>query len=485
MAAEIETPQLAAEKGYKSPISPAIIDGCIRIFDLIVVGTMGVCVYLFYTYYRQVNFESQYFASIIIATLIAAVIFQLLGAYAGDYIFSRSLRAGRLLVAWTITFGLILTIAFALKITDFYSRLWVVGWFIATAGALTVGRLVISAWILQLARQGRFGQRTLIIGAGEQGQRLAAHLDRRGEIRTRIIGFIDDRTTRVALKRGAYEVLGGVDHLMKLIRRGVVDQVFIALPGSAEDRLRSLICQLADAPIRISIAPDLIGFEFLDRSVVRVAQLPMLNVFERPISGWAQVSKAVEDRILAALLVVFFGPLMLLIALAIKLETRGPVFFRQTRHGFNYNEFRVWKFRTMHAESNITGGAVQAVRGDPRVTRVGRFLRRSSLDELPQLFNVLHGDMSLVGPRPLPIDLTAGGRKFEEVVEKFVARHKVKPGITGWAQVNGWRGETDTIEKIQMRVKYDLYYIENWSIWLDIAIIFRTIVVMFKDDNAY
>jgi Undecaprenyl-phosphate glucose phosphotransferase len=246
-----------------------------------------------------------------------------------------------------------------------------------------------------------------------------------------------------------------------------------------------LAFQLATTPVRICLAPDLIGFEFPKRSYTQVADVPTLLLFDRPISGWSYVFKAVEDYVLALLALIFFAPLLLLVALAIKLESPGPVFFKQQRMGFNNKLFEIWKFRTMCTDLADPDCEVQTTRNDSRVTRVGRFLRRSSLDEFAQLFNVLRGDMSLVGPRPHALETKAEGCLFAEVVDHYVARHKVKPGITGWAQVNGWRGETRTIEDIEKRVEYDLYYIENWSVWFDLVIILKTFVVVFSTKNAY
>jgi exopolysaccharide biosynthesis polyprenyl glycosylphosphotransferase len=212
----------------------------------------------------------------------------------------------------------------------------------------------------------------------------------------------------------------------------------------------------------------------------------MLHVFDRPISGWSWFIKMAEDYLVAIFVLVILSPLLFLIALAIKLDSRGPILFRQHRQGFNNAPIEIWKFRTMRTDSaNPEGAVIQATHHDPRVTRVGRFLRRLSLDELPQLVNVLRGEMSIVGPRPHAPGTRARGQLFEEAVERYAARHRVKPGITGWAQINGWRGETDTLEKIQKRVEHDLYYIDNWSIWLDLLIIVQTIAILFRDDRAY
>ena len=211
----------------------------------------------------------------------------------------------------------------------------------------------------------------------------------------------------------------------------------------------------------------------------------MLGVFDRPISGWNHALKAVEDIVLGQLFVLLASPILGLIALAIKLDSPGPILFRQVRYGFNNNTIEVMKFRTMYTHMEDRAADVLTTRDDPRVTRVGRFLRKWSLDELPQLFNVLRGEMSIVGPRPHGLAAKAAGRRYEEVTEHYAARHKVKPGITGWAQVNGWRGETDTVDKIKKRVEYDLDYIDNWSIWLDLYVIAKTVFVIFDNRDTF
>ena len=479
----MEVPYVAAANRHAKPVSAAVVGGCLRVLDILPVGLVGLSVYFIYIYSGR-GVSTQYLAALLMGVITSGILFQWLGAYDGDFLFSKWLRLNRILLGWGITGFVLLFAAFALKISGFYSRVWVITWFVATAGILSFGRIILSRWILSLAREGRFAQRTAVIGAGEQGERLAAHLSQVGDARIRIVGFFDDRKTRISLKTGGYELLGDTDHLMELIRRNMIDQVFIAIPWHAENRLRELIARLAMTPVSIHLAPDLIGFEFPDRPVSRVTQLPMFHIFDRPISGWANVSKTIEDWVFAALILLFAAPLMLLIALAIKIDSRGPVFFKQKRHGFNYNLFEVWKFRTMYATSADPDCEVQTTKDDPRVTRVGRFLRMSSLDELPQLFNVLRGDMSLVGPRPHAAATKAEGRLFAEVVDEYAARHRVKPGITGWAQVKGWRGETDSIEKIRKRVEADLYYIDNWSIWLDMVIIVMTVYILFKKENA-
>lgn len=477
--------QVAAPRFHTKPISPEIVAVGLRIFDPLVIGIGGSIVYFLNIFIRQAGANWQYFPSVLVGVLLSVIIFHMFGVYSGDFIFSKRLRLDRVLLAWVVTFAVMLTIAFAFKITGFYSRIWAVGWFTVTGAALVVTRLAISDWVLQMAREGRFALRTVILGAGEQGQRLAAHLSQIDDVRIHVLGFVDDRASRISLTNSRYRLLGNTDHLLKLIRQGMVDQVFLAFPWTAQERLRELSYRLAVTPIPIHLAPDLVGFEFADRPFTQIGQLPMLHLFDRPISGRALVLKTLEDWIFGSLLLIFVAPLMLIIALAIKIDSPGPVFFTQRRYGFNDNLFPVMKFRTMYSSLTDQECQTQTTKDDPRITRIGRFLRKSSLDELPQLFNVLSGHMSLVGPRPHAIATKADGHLFADVVDQYAARHRVKPGLTGWAQVNGLRGETDSIEKIRKRVEYDLYYIDNWSLWFDLIIILRTLVVLFKDENAY
>jgi exopolysaccharide biosynthesis polyprenyl glycosylphosphotransferase len=214
--------------------------------------------------------------------------------------------------------------------------------------------------------------------------------------------------------------------------------------------------------------------------------VPVLDVFDKPIADWDMVVKMVFDRVVGTLALIVLSPIMLLTAIAVKLDSRGPVFFRQKRYGFNNELIEVFKFRSMYVDQSDATAAKLVTKGDARVTRVGRFIRKTSLDELPQLFNVVFsGNLSLVGPRPHAVHAKAENQLYDEVVDGYFARHKVKPGITGWAQINGWRGETDTQDKIQRRVEHDLYYIENWSVLFDLYILFMTPVSLLKTENAY
>jgi Undecaprenyl-phosphate glucose phosphotransferase len=468
------------------PFSPALVALFLRVFDQFIMGGLGLAVYFIYAYPGHGYVSVPYLISIGLALLLTGLIAHWIEAYGSDLVMARHLHVDRVLVAWAITFGLLLSIAFALKITDHYSRVWALSWFISAMSLLAVGRALLGRRIAHLAAQGRFANRTAIVGIGVQAARLAAHLEQHDSVRTRILGLVDDEGGLTPDWSCRWPLLGGIDALIEFIRAGRVDQVFVALPWQEEARLRNVVQQLAVTPIAIRLAPDLAAFGYAGRSFVQIAGLPMLHVFDRPISGWSWFIKMAEDYLVAIFVLVILSPLLFLIALAIKLDSRGPILFRQHRQGFNNAPIEIWKFRTMRTDSaNPEGAVIQATHHDPRVTRVGRFLRRLSLDELPQLVNVLRGEMSIVGPRPHAPGTRARGQLFEEAVERYAARHRVKPGITGWAQINGWRGETDTLEKIQKRVEHDLYYIDNWSIWLDLLIIVQTIAILFRDDRAY
>jgi Undecaprenyl-phosphate glucose phosphotransferase len=324
----------------------------------------------------------------------------------------------------------------------------------------------------------------VIVGAGELGLRLVEQLESRVP-EVRLIGIFDDRRDRVPHYLGAYPVLGTIDDLVAFAGRHRVDLVVVALPWSAESRLLACMRKLRNLPVDVRLCPDLIGFHLHGRGVAELAGVPLLAVYDRPLEGWGRVLKAFEDKVIAAAILLLTGPLMLAVAAAIRLESPGPALYRQKRNGFNNEIIEVLKFRTMYAERCADGteaGLRQASRGDPRVTRLGRMLRRLSLDELPQLLNVLRGEMSIVGPRPHAV---AHNRHYEPLIEGYLARHRVKPGITGWAQINGFRGATETVETMRRRVELDLHYIRNWSLLLDLRIIAATLLGGFTGSGAY
>jgi Undecaprenyl-phosphate glucose phosphotransferase len=389
--------------------------------------------------------------------------------------------AARLAVVALLLTGL----AFSFKISDQFSRIWLTVTVAASAALIWALRGVAAALIRRAAKTGVLTRTVAVIGAGGQAERLLARLANAEAPWTRVTGVFDDRSTRIAADVGGVPLRGTMDDLIAAIRRHEIDDVVITLPWSAEDRIVSIIARLRMLPVHLYLGDDLIGYHVGIRHRAFAAGVSIHEVVRAPLAGWNGFVKALEDKVLVFLALLFFIPLMGLIAAAIKLDSRGPVLFRQMRHGFNNELIEVFKFRTMHHTMRDENGETLTKKGDLRVTRVGRILRCTSLDELPQLFNVWNGTMSMVGPRPHPTRAKAGQRLYDEVVLEYAARHRVKPGITGWAQVNGWRGDTDSEEKIERRVEHDLYYIENWSLWLDVRILFATILLGWVHKNAY
>jgi len=474
---------MRSSNGRRDWVSPAVVVGLLRLTDAAVVLFAAIAAYLT-RFHSFEEFGTLEVYAGVLAVLLATNIFQLAGLYAFPQLTNLFVQSGRILLAWAAVTLSLLALGFMTKapLVD-TSRLWVGLWFVYGFFGLFTARLVLKHQIHRWQQGGRLTRNLVIVGAGEHGQRLIEHLGRHGETAERVIAVFDDRRERVPSSIEGLPVLGGVDDLLVFARQNPIDQVIVALPWDAENRLLTLMKKLRSLPVDVRLCPDMIGFHLPHRQVTHVGGVPMLNVFEKPLAGWNYIVKNFEDRVLAAMILVLILPLVLLISLVIKLDSRGPVLFRQKRYGFNNELIDVFKFRTMYVDRCENGPIVaQATRHDPRVTRVGRILRRTSLDELPQFINVLMGTMSIVGPRPHAV---AHNEQYSRLIDEYLARHRVKPGITGWAQVNGLRGETETLEKMEQRVRYDLYYIENWSLLFDIRIILRTVFVGFSHPNAY
>lgn len=476
----------ARSNAGRTPLLLDITTFLLRALEALAVGASALILSTFFLDDLPADLAASYTTAALIATVFFAGLAEVTGCYDVDVRFSVRQAWSRMLTAWLATGMFMLTLGFLLKVSEDFSRGWAIGWLVFGGFLLLVVRVAGTGWMRRLKRQGMFNQRVAIFGASSQGDRLANYILGNEKLTIDLVGFYDDRMPdRLPSREVDLPMMGNLDALIERIRAGEVDQVIVALPWSAETRLQSVVAELAITPVRIRLAPDLASFAFAQRPVVLLGDLPVMTLFERPISGFDQVTKKLEDLVLASLILLLISPVLLLSAIAIKLDSRGPVFFRQDREGFNNQRFRIWKFRSMKVEQCETDSIRQATRDDDRITRVGRFLRRTSIDELPQLFNVLSGEMSLVGPRPHAPSTRAGNKLFSDVVATYAARHKVKPGITGWAQVCGWRGETDTEEKLLKRLEHDLYYIENWSLPFDIYIIIRTAAAAAFQKTAY
>jgi Undecaprenyl-phosphate glucose phosphotransferase len=364
---------------------------------------------------------------------------------------------------------------------------WLAGFYGVGLVALVGSRMCLYGLVRHWTAEGRLDRRAVIVGGGDAGEMLTDALKHQRDSDVHVIGLFDDRgEDRAPALCAGLQKLGTVDDLVSFARATRVDLVIFSLPISAEGRILQMLKKLWVLPVDIRLSAHSNKLQFRPRSYSYIGTVPVIDVFDRPITDWDVVMKWLFDKVVGGLALIAAAPVMAIVALAIKLDSRGPVFFKQKRYGFNNELIEVFKFRSMYIDQTDATATKLVTKDDPRVTRVGRFLRKMSLDELPQLINVaIKGDLSLVGPRPHALHAKAENQLYDEVVDGYFARHRVKPGITGWAQINGWRGETDTNEKIQRRVEHDLYYIENWSVLFDCYILARTPFALFSGENAY
>jgi Undecaprenyl-phosphate glucose phosphotransferase len=419
----------------------------------------------------------------LIAAWVAAVCLRLGDTYRLSRLLSRAAQFRWLAVA-------LLAGAGALALADMIARVaarpplsGVALWLAVNALLLGAVRLATVRFAARLRRDGRLARRVALVGATDLARAFAAELAGCGDSGIDIVGVYDDRAAAAVAERADPPFLGDVAQLVGDAEHGMLDAVVIALPASNAARIARLGDQLGDLVLDVFVAADIAALPF--RQLRSLGGVPVGLLAQRPLSDWQVVQKALFDRVVAALLLLACGPVLLLLALLVRLDSPGPALFRQRRIGFNNQPFDCLKFRTMHHHLRDALADRQATRGDPRVTRVGHWLRRLSLDELPQLLNVLSGEMSLVGPRPHAPNTKAASRLFQDVVAGYARRHRVKPGITGWAQVNGWRGETRTEEAIEQRVLHDLDYIRHWSLARDLRILLMTAVRICTDPHAF
>lgn len=444
--------------------------------------TIGVTLYISQWLVGQPPSDRSY-----VAILSTILLFLVSAEFTGLYRSGLSRSADRELVSlfstWVMTLLLLSSVAFFSRHGEHFARSSILSWIVLAGAGLGLVRMLLRMAVEMLFHQGLAVRRCAIAGLNPLGVQFAENAQSTPENGLSIVGFFDDRVHQRLLKsvEGKLQLLGRLDDLAARARQGEFDTVFITLPMRAEARIRWLLEQLADSTANAYIVPDFFVFELLHSRWTQINGLPAVSIFETPLYGVDGWSKRAFDLILATCGLVVLLPVMLWCAVLVKLSSPGPIFFRQRRYGLDGREILVWKFRSMRACDN--GPVVnQATKEDPRITPIGRILRKTSLDELPQLFNVIEGSMSLVGPRP---HASAHNEHYRKLIRGYMLRHKVKPGITGLAQVEGFRGETETLDKMQARIDMDHRYIREWSIWLDMRIIFRTFAVVLKQENAY
>jgi Undecaprenyl-phosphate glucose phosphotransferase len=434
------------------------------------------------------DFNWDYLAAIFGMSAAAVVCFQAADLYEVQVFRGLLRQMTRMISAWAFVFLLFIGASFFAKLGSEVSRLWLSSFFFIGLAALIVERLLLRGMVRRWAREGRLDRRTIIVGSDQNGEKLVEALNLQADSDIEILGVFDDRNDSRALDTCAGAAkLGKVDDIVEFARRTRIDLVLFALPISAETRILDMLKKLWVLPVDIRLSAHTNLLRFRPRAYSYLGKVPTLDVFEAPITDWDLVMKWLFDHVVGAIVLLLAAPVMALVALAVKLDSPGPVLFRQKRFGFNNERIDVFKFRSLYHDQADPLASKVVTKNDSRVTRVGRFIRKSSLDELPQLFNVVFkSNLSLVGPRPHAVQGKLQSQLFDEAVDGYFARHRVKPGITGWAQINGWRGEIDNAEKIQKRVEFDLYYIENWSVLFDLYILLKTpLALISKNENAY
>jgi len=477
----------AVSQKVRPAYSPIVIAGVVRVVDFVLLSLVGVILYFGYVVPRS-GLHWEYILAILAVNAATVICFQAADIYQVQVFRGELRQLTRMISSWAFVFLLFIGASFFAKLGSEISRFWLAAFFFVGLAALIAERVFLRTLVRNWARQGRLDRRTVIVGSDLSGEQLVEALKTQPDSDIDVLGVFDDRNDGRALDTCAGSPkLGKIDDIVEFARRTRVDLVLFALPISAETRILEMLKKLWVLPVDIRLSAHTNKLRFRPRSYSYLGKVPTLHVFEAPITDWDLVMKWLFDHVVGALILVSALPLMAMVAIAIALDSPGPILFRQKRFGFNNERIDVFKFRSLyHHQSDPTASKV-VTRDDPRVTRIGRLIRKTSLDELPQLFNVVFkSNLSLVGPRPHAVLGKLQARLFDEAVDGYFARHRVKPGITGWAQINGWRGEIDNEEKIQKRVEFDLYYIENWSVLFDLYILAKTpMALMTKNENAY
>lgn len=451
----------------------------VRLLDVLACIVAGTLAFWLRFGSYDVFLHTGYPILIFVGALLVLALFPLTGLYQSWRAHSWRAPIVRALAAWVIVFVITLVLLVIAKQSTYFSREWLAEWFGVQAGLLLLTRFAIFGGLLWLRRRGYNQHNVVMVGNGAQAELLAMQAAlsvSAGFVITAMFNIEDDATELKHYRLHPFR------EMKEYLATHTVDEVWIVLPLANSHYLTKVLEQCDGVAASVRYAPELQDVYLLNHGVTEILGLPMIDLRASPMQGHAFVLKALEDRLLALLILIVISPVMALIAVGVKATSRGPVLYRQRRNGWDGREIVVYKFRTMRLHQEATGRVTQASRSDVRLTGFGSFLRRTSLDELPQFINVLQGRMSIVGPRPHAVE---HNEHYRKIIDRYMLRHIVKPGITGWAQVNGLRGMTETPEKMRMRVDYDFYYIDNWSIWFDIKIIFLTLLRGFVNKNAF
>ena len=421
----------------------------------------------FYTRFESFQIDTKYIIVLLLGLLIAAVIMPATGAFRHEFRWSVLRKTRRLLAGWAVVVTTLVTMAALFKVTSDYSRIWFGYWVLYGSAGLFISQLVEHGWQLHRKKTSKTARRIVLVGGGKNGSRVEKRIlsDPDGEIQL-VARFGHDWSG---------ETTHAVEQLADYVLAEHIGEVWVAAPWDDHELLETALDALNESVVDVNVIPDLHQYRLLNQGIVEWDGLPVINLSGTPMTGTELRLKAIFDRVVSFLLLILVSPLFVLLSLLVKLSGPGPVLFRQRRHGIGGDAIEIFKFRSMKEHKEPQGEVVQATEDDQRITFIGKIMRSTSLDELPQLINVLRGEMSLVGPRPHAIE---HNEDFKSRIPKYMLRHKVRPGITGWAQVNGLRGITDTDEKMVLRIEHDLWYIQNWSLWLDLKILLQTPLVM-------
>jgi putative colanic acid biosynthesis UDP-glucose lipid carrier transferase len=434
------------------------------------------------THFYSIPLHDRYIITGLLGGLIFILLAQATGTYGnwrGRSIFS-SIRL--LLKAWVLTWMLLIVTAFLYKDSSSFSRLTLSTWAITTPALLILYRVIIISLLIKYSLAHGNTRNIAIVGAGKVGLYIASFIKSNQWVGYNLVAYFDDNTSLHNTHIDSVPVLGDLNQIVPSAKQHDFDELYICLPLKVESKIKDLLNQLTDTTVIVKYIPDFFTFDLIHAKWSEIDGIPIINVFDTPLSSLtAQLIKRIEDVALSIVIILLISPILIAVSIGIKLTSPGPILFKQQRYGLNGKEIKIYKFRSMTTQDN--GNIIkQAIKGDSRITKFGAFIRKTSLDELPQFFNVLQGKMSIVGPRPHAV---AHNEEYRQLIPKYMQRHIVKPGITGWAQINGWRGETDVIEKMENRVEFDLHYINNWSLWLDLKIIIITAIKGFTNKNAY
>ncbi len=466
-------------------VSPRLLSGLTRLTEFVAILLIGLVVHAIYVMPID-GFDGRYVMPLLGGAILTVVLTQAADGYGIPALRTYVAQLGRIFGSWTLVFAFFAVVAFFAKAGDSYSRVFFATWYVAGLGFLFVFRVALASFVRRWTREGRLQRRAVIVGGGKSAEDLIHELESQPGSDIRICGVFDDRSDdRSPAIVAGYPKIGNVAELVEFARIARIDMLIVTLPITAEKRVLQMLKQLWVLPVDIRLSAHTNKLRFRPRSYSYVGAVPFLDVIDKPIADWDLIAKRAFDLVVSSLLLVLLSPILIGAAIAVKLDSRGPVFFRQKRYGFNNEVIEVLKFRSMFANMADADARRAVTKGDPRVTRVGRFIRKASIDELPQLWDVIRGRLSLVGPRPHAVGSNTDNKLWDEVVDGYFARHRVKPGVTGWAQINGWRGEVDTPEKLKKRVECDLYYIENWSVLFDLTIVLLTPIRLLNTEQAY